>query len=141
MIKYLILLIFLLYLSYTDYYYRRIPNKVIALLLTIGFCFLPFSQPLSLYFLGLFLPSLILFLMNILYGNFIGFGDIKLFICTGLFLGFKINILLFILTCVCALLFCAIYSLLSSKKFYSLPLAPFICCSIFLVFLNNIKFF
>ncbi len=135
MTKYLILLIFLLYFSYTDCRYRRIPNKVILLLLIIGFCFLPFSSPMSLYCIGLFFPSLILFLLNILYSGFIGSGDIKLFICTGLLLGFKINILLFILTCISALIFCAIYSLLSSNKIYSLPLAPFICSSfLFIIF-------
>lgn len=135
MIKYIILLIFLLYFSYTDYCYRRIPNKAIFLLLIIGFCFLPFSHPISHYCIGLFFPSFILFFLNVLYSKFIGSGDIKLLICTGLFLGFKINTLLFVLTCTFGLIFCAVYTFFSKKRLYSLPLAPFICFSlIYLLF-------
>ena len=135
MIKYIILLIFLLYFSYTDYCYRRIPNKAIFLLLIIGFCFLPFSHPISHYCIGLFFPSFILFFLNVLYSKFIGSGDIKLLICTGLFLGFKINTLLFVLTCTFGLIFCAAYTFFSKKRLYSLSLAPFICFSlIYLLF-------
>lgn len=131
--KHLLLIFFLIYFSYTDLRTRKISNKGICILLGIGTIFLPFSNQSSNYILGLFLPSFLLFGLKVLSSSFIGAGDIKLLMCTGLFLGFRINLILFILACMLSLIYCICHMILRKKNTLTIPFAPFISFSYFIL--------
>ena len=118
---------------------RRIPNPMIVLLLSAGIINLFFSkEPIYNLLLGFVFPSLLLLILRIL-GMSIGAGDIKLVCCTGLVSGVFINTIVFILSCVAAIVFSLVKKLFCRKNpLPSLAFAPFIAFSYDLVILISL---
>lgn len=128
--KFYILCSFLIYLSYLDIRYRKIPNFIIAILLTIGVCFVPFSDNIPSSLLGLFFPAFILLLLNIPFKSFIGGGDIKLIMCIGLFIGISNNFIVFFIASILTLLFSTLRQIFYKTALPSLPFCPFLLISL-----------
>ncbi len=130
-LKYLILSVFLIHFTHLDIRFRRIPNKIIILLLLIGLFFLPFSQKPISCLAGLVFPGIIMLLFNIYLNHFIGGGDIKLIMCIGFFTGISASIFIFLIASILCLLW-ALCNKLSSTT--TLPFCPFLTFS-FLIYL------
>ena len=127
-LKFCILTVFLSYLSYVDIHTRKIPNKIIAILLVLAFIFMPFESNLLSYIIGLFLPGLIFLIISIIGGHFIGSGDIKIIICLGGFLGTSKTLFISILACIICLLYSILLKLLGIKQ-NTLAFCPFLLIS------------
>lgn len=137
-IKYFILGVSLFYLSYLDIRYRRIPNKFLLFLFIVGLTFLPFSTPYASYLLGFLFPALILFFLNLLFGHFIGGGDIKLTMCIGLYMGLYYNCIIFTCASLICLCFSSLYFIFKKGFPTHLPLCPFLLISYLLIFFHTI---
>lgn len=131
--KLCILFLFLIWLSYFDFRYHKIPNAILIPFFLIGLCFVPFSQyPLS-HILGFIFPSIFLFFLNFLLGNYIGSGDIKLFMCTGLYLGATINFLLYLGSLIISLCFGLIQFLIRPSELKPIAFCPFVLVTLCLL--------
>lgn len=133
MIKLYLLYIFLIFLSYYDLCYHRLPNKLLIPFAFIGASFIPFSSNTHVLILGLFFPSLFLLLLNYIFSSYIGFGDIKLFMCLGLYLGAPLNCVLYILSTFLALICSIIRLSLKQNLNPKLPFCPFILICLLLL--------
>lgn len=124
--------IFLLLSSHCDIKKRKIPNSMILCMLISGaFSIIIQNKNLFSCLLGMIIPSIVLILLNGLYKNFISSGDIKLLMATGLLIGYRANLLVFVVSCILSIIFSIIYRLLTKETLSSLPFAPFITLSIF----------
>lgn len=138
MLKYIILSSFLLYFSYTDIKTRTIPNKALAILFIIGILFLFSSYTYRSALIGVFLPSSLFFVINLLGNHFIGGGDIKLVCCLGLFCGYQASCIITLLS----LILCLIYAFLSFLRkniLLSLPLCPFLSLSFYIYMIYTVS--
>lgn len=126
-----VVIVFLLISSYFDIKKRKIPNLIILCLLVIAvFSIIIQNKNLISYLFGMLIPSLILIVLNFLHKNFIGNGDIKLLIVTGLLIGYHANLLVFSMSCILSITFAIVYKTLTKETLSSLPFAPFITLSI-----------
>lgn len=84
---------------YYDIKYLIIPNKLIFLLILIGFIGL-LIHPKSIWYhaVGILVGFGLFFFLYLLFPKGIGFGDVKLAGAIGLFLGFKLTILAILLS-------------------------------------------
>lgn len=134
-LKLYILIFFLIGLSYFDFRYHKIPNVILIPFALIGLCFVPFSKYPFSHLLGFIFPSIILFLLNLFLRNYIGSGDIKLFMCTGLYLGATINSVLYIGSLILASCFAIIRFLIRPQKRTPIAFCPFVLVTSLLLIL------
>lgn len=134
-VKFLSLLYFLFILGWIDIKTRRIPNKLLLLLIALRAAFFVTEaviEPsfirynLLLMLIGCLIGGGILLVCRILVKNSIGMGDIKLFGVLGVYFGYDILYVMFF-----SFLCSAVYSmimLISRKKSRkdTIPMAPFV---------------
>lgn len=134
-LKLCIIFIFLVILSYYDLCYHLIPNKILFVFGLIGILLLPFYSHPILLICGMFLPSSILFFINLFYPKYIGAGDIKLFMCLGLYMGAFTNCIIYLLSIFLSFFLCLLLIFTPNKSHLNLPFCPFVLVA-FLILLN-----
>lgn len=134
-LKFLSVLYSLLFLGWIDIKTRKIPNRLLLLMLVLRIVFFAAETILDVSFLrqnlvfmlaGSMIAGGILFLCRLVSRDSIGMGDIKLFLVLGMYFGYDILYVMFFS------FFCsALYSLfmMAGKKITkkdTIPLAPFV---------------
>lgn len=134
-LKFLSVLYSLLFLGWMDIKTRKIPNKILLLMLFLRFLFFFAETVLDVSFVrqnlvfmlaGGMLAGGILLICRLVSRDSIGMGDIKLFIVLGMYFGYDILYVMFF-----SFLCSALYSLfmMAGKKITkkdTIPLAPFV---------------
>ncbi|MFP4697772.1 MAG: prepilin peptidase [Eubacteriales bacterium] len=125
-----VLLIILCLCTFIDISKKIIPNYLVVLILALGLINGIIHNSLYTVFSGVFIPSLILIILkykiNLCY---IGAGDIKLLSAIGSWVGWFLNIYIFLSACVIALLFSLFCILFFNKSLKSVPFTPFLFAS------------
>jgi len=126
----LLLLSFLVVISFIDYKYMIIPNVitysgvVIGLLYAIIFDYITIINSL----LGIFIPSLLLLIIALIFKGGMGMGDVKLVAMLGAFLGYKYTLAsIFIGSIFGSIIGLTLMSFGVLKKKSRIPFGPFIC--------------
>lgn len=132
-------------LALVDYKEKKIPNKIILVMLAARFIMLIYEIVTNLDFwidvltyclLGAFIGGIIMFLCMFLSRNGLGMGDIKMFIVVGAYVGSsQILGTMFLAFLVSAL---GGLALLITKKAGlkdSIPMAPFTCCGVIIEYI------
>lgn len=133
-----VLFILLLLCSIYDIKKGIIPNIPIAIILVFGIVnsILYHNTPYN-AIAGIVVPALPLFLIKSRF-DFLGAGDIKLLSALGVWLGWLLNIFIFIFACVTALIFVLLYRFFSEKQIKSIPFAPFLSLATLSVYLLSL---
>jgi len=135
LVKYLILICFLMVISFIDLEYYLIPDRLILFMLGMGILLNFFTRelPISSILWGVLVPAGILFLLAVLSKGGMGGGDIKLAGAAGLFLGWPQSLLALFLACFLGGIFGLILLIFHLKKRKDpLPFAPFLSGGIIL---------
>ncbi|HEX9060494.1 MAG TPA: A24 family peptidase [Clostridia bacterium] len=113
---------------------RIIPNTLIIIIFSLGLINSVLFSSLKSAMLGVIIPSLPLLILKSKMKH-IGAGDIKLISAIGTWSGWLLNISIFAIASICALIYALSYYFSSKKQLKSVPFAPFLlfgCLSIFL---------
>lgn len=137
-LKYPFIILFFILLSICSIYdikKRIIPNYLVAIILLLGIVngIILHHSPYYLI-LGALIPSLFLLLLRFK-TKYPGFGDIKLLSAVGTWIGWMLNIYVFIFACILSLVFVFIYKLTSGKQLKSVAFAPFITMAVFSLYI------
>jgi prepilin signal peptidase PulO-like enzyme (type II secretory pathway) len=133
----LVLLGFLSFFSWTDIRYRRIPNSIIGLGMMVALIlrWLVSDELLPEYLLGGFLGWSVLMTLAFISRGGIGGGDVKLYAMIGIFVGWKLVIMILLIATIIGLLYGITVMMLKGKKSnYAIPFAPFTLVSALLVY-------
>ncbi|MCB5952708.1 prepilin peptidase [Enterococcus sp. BWT-B8] len=126
-------------LSLTDIFYLIVEPKLLLFLTFILFIWhLCFSLPLY-YFTGLII-FILLTILNRLFNQAIGGGDILLLSCWGLLLGMNVILFIVFIASSSALIYALVYPLFYHKKIKQIPFVPFLFWGLLLhIILTNLK--
>ena len=131
----------LIILSFIDFSYRIIPDRIILSILIIGIFSVIFSRQVPLYerIIGFFSASVPMLLIYIVSRGGMGEGDIKLMAVCGLVLGYKLTVLSLLLACIAG----SVYGLAGKKNKKeamksAIPFGPFLSAAMgFCVFFGD----
>ena len=129
LVKYLILICFLMVISFIDLKHYLIPDQLILLMLGTGILLNFFTRelPISSILWGVLVPAGMLFLLAVLSKGGMGGGDIKLAGAAGLFLGWPQSLLALLLASFLGSIFGLTLLIFRLKKRKDpLPFAPFL---------------
>ncbi|MDR1150316.1 MAG: A24 family peptidase [Clostridiales bacterium] len=136
----ILIFIILFMISLIDIKTFIIHDKSIVLLLFLIILKLLFRKDIDIrdMIFGSLIVSLPMFILTKLIKKSFGAGDIKLFFITGLFLGFRKNLLTFMISVISASIFSCILIILGLKnKNDTIPFAPFIVLGTLLAKISN----
>ncbi|WP_051569329.1 prepilin peptidase [Alkaliphilus transvaalensis] len=119
----------LLLCSIYDIRKRIIPNNIILGILMLGLFRLIVSAMDIGSLWGFFIPAFPLLVVKFFNPKYIGAGDIKLLMAIGVWVGYKSNILVYILACTLALVWALLHITLK-KQIKTVPFAPFITVAV-----------
>lgn len=141
----ILLLLYLLVISITDFKYQIIPNKMTYLYVIIGIIMYLISENLQIKnaMLGMIVGFLLFLTISIVVTKLLnkpamGGGDIKLATMHGIFVGWNGVIISLFFASVIALIVVVIFSFLYKKKINNVSFNPFLVFSAIL-YLNNIE--
>ncbi len=126
----------LIVISFIDYTHKIIPDGLVLFLLALGagnalYGIFVLHEHWSLWVIGFFAASLLLYVMGLLYPEGMGGGDIKFMAAAGLFVGWKNILLALFLGAVYALLYAVVLGLQGkSLRKTPIPFGPFLSLGI-----------
>ena len=134
----LVFLYLLVIIFFVDLYFMIILDEIIFFLWVLAIIFW-LRNILEISFLarlfGCLIISLLMLIINFFIKNSFGLGDIKLFCVSGFILGWKNNLLAFLIAIISASIFSCVLIFIGRKKFKSyIAFGPFICLGIIIAF-------
>lgn len=127
----------LLVIAYIDIRTMRIPNQCLWLLSMIGLCFLipPFACTWSQRIYGMFIASGLMLLVNLLQRDSFGYGDIKLMMICGFYLGAECTITAMLLAIISGGIYALCLLIIQKVKLQTrIAFAPFLCMAQIIAF-------
>ncbi|MGZ9584913.1 prepilin peptidase [Paenibacillus marinisediminis] len=112
---------------------RIIPNYLVAIIAVAGLINSMISSTIWNALIGALLPSVLLLLVKMKF-NGIGAGDIKLLSATGLWLGWLLNLYVFLFACIAAFGYIVLRRYGLRDKISSIPFAPFVTLGILSIY-------
>lgn len=91
---------------------KRIPNLLAILLFLLGFVRMFVQKDFTSGLIGIFFPSIVLFLLRLRGSQYIGFGDIKLVMAVGFFYGYIVAGIIVLISLIMLL----VYALIRRKR-------------------------